>query len=80
MDASEEYHTESMKALEGSEAHRALAQKKAELGMLLAERGERERAVSLLKESMDLSKSISAGDIASMADAELKRITGSEGQ
>jgi tetratricopeptide (TPR) repeat protein len=79
LDMSEEYHIESVKALEGTDAPRALAQKKVELGVFLAERGERERAVEMLKESMVLSKSISAGDIASMADAELRRITGSEG-
>ncbi len=76
----EEYVVESVKALEGTGAQRALAERKMALGVFLAERGQRERAVDMLKESMDLSESISAGDIASAADAEIRRITRPQGQ
>lgn len=77
--ASEECYVESMKALEGAGADRDLAEKKAELGKLLAGQGEMERAVALLEESIEISKSISAADLESMADAELRKLVGADG-
>jgi len=74
LEQSEEYHAESIKALEGTGAQRALAEKKVEFGVFLTERGEHERAAGLLRESIALSESISADDIASRAGAELRKV------
>ncbi|UCE80878.1 MAG: tetratricopeptide repeat protein [Methanobacteriota archaeon] len=75
----EEYYAESLRALEGSGVNRATAENKAELGKLLAGQGETDRAAALLEESIEISKSISAADLVSMADAELRKIEDIDG-
>ena len=74
--ACEECLAESMKVLEDAGMSRELAGRKVEIGSMLAKNGARARAVALLEESAELSRSISAEDIASIADEELRKLGG----
>lgn len=73
--ASEEYFSESLSALEGMDVPRSLGLRKLEFGMMLAEKGERGRALRLLEESKAHFEVISAKDMLERVSQELKRLS-----
>ena len=74
-----ECYADSISALEHGDSGRLVAQRKAELGIRLARQGERERTAALLEESMEVSKSLGASDLTSMAGAELRKLENIDG-
>jgi len=70
--SSEEYYAESLAALQGMEAHRSRGLRMMEFGLLLEEKGDRERAKEMLRGSKELFKGIDARDLVARINEELK--------
>ena len=78
-DAGLECYAESVSALDDEGPGRALALRKTEYAIQLAKQGENGRATALLEESMEMSRSINAPDLVSMADDELRKLGNDDG-
>lgn len=76
MQASEEYYSESISALDGMDVPRSMGLRKMEFGLMLEEANENDRAIKLLEESKRLFESIDARDMLSRVESDLGRITG----
>jgi len=76
LQASEEYYSESVHALEGMDVPRSMGIRKMEFGLMLEAAKENDRAVKMLEESKRLFESIDAKDMLSRVESDLGRITG----
>jgi len=76
--SSEEYFSESLSSLEGMDVPRSLGLRKLEFGLILAEKGDRERALRLLEESRAHFEGIDAEDLLKRVELELKRLSKSD--
>jgi len=72
--ASEECYRESLRAIEGLDAPRSMAQRRMELGLVLAESGNRDEAVEQLKLSLELFRSVEAEDMVERVTRELRAL------
>jgi tetratricopeptide (TPR) repeat protein len=72
--ASEECYRESLRAIEGLDAPRSTAQRRMELGLVLAESGNRDEAVEQLKLSLELFRSVEAEDMVERVTRELRAL------
>jgi tetratricopeptide (TPR) repeat protein len=73
--ASEEYYNESLSSLEGMDVPWSMGVRQMEFATMLAEKGESDRAASMLKSSKDLFRRIDAKDMLSKVDRELKELS-----
>jgi hypothetical protein len=76
LQASEEYYSESISALDGMDVPRSMGLRKMEFGLMLEEAKKNDRAVKMLEESKRLFETIDAKDMLSRVESNLDRIAG----
>jgi tetratricopeptide (TPR) repeat protein len=76
LQASEEYYSESISALDGMDVPRSMGLRKMEFGLMLEEAKKNDRAIKLLEESKRLFETIDAKDMLSRVESDLDRIAG----
>ncbi|MBN1678040.1 MAG: hypothetical protein JW880_05825 [Candidatus Thermoplasmatota archaeon] len=79
LSSSEEHYAESISALEGMEVPRSLAQRKLELGQLLVQKGESERAEGVIGDAHALFEKVGAKDMVRRSEEALSKIRAGRG-